>query len=157
MTRETQVFTGRITQGRLKVRGWKALELRDGQVLITIERARATRSQLQNAWYWSKILPILSDETGHTVDELHEICKLRFNSKRLVICDHNGEMKGEERIGLSTTKLNRLTFADYCERIREWAAIEFGLDIPDPDPNWRETQYGLSTVRGGERATGVSA
>ena len=140
MADEPHVFTGRITAGKLHVRGWKPLALRDGEVLITVERARATRSLAQNAWYFGVILRLLSEHTGYTVDELHDYCKQRFNSKRVAFCNELGEITDEQRIGRSTTKLNRVTFGEYCEQIRQWAAADLHVAIPDPDPEWREHQ-----------------
>lgn len=137
---DTHVFTGQIRGGKLQVRGWKPIAMRDGEVLITVERARATRSLAQNAWYWGQILRLLAEHTGYTVDELHEYCKQRFNAKRMTFCDEHGVVTDEETIGLSTTKLNRVTFGEYCERIREWAAADLHVAIPDPDPAWRENQ-----------------
>lgn len=137
---EDHVLSGRVTQGKLTVRGWKPFNgWPDGEVTITVAAKRATRSALQNAWYWGQILRLLSEHTGYTVDELHEYCKQRFNPKRVSFCDANGEVKDEAAIGQSTARLNRIAFADYCEAIREWAAGEpLYVAIPDPDPNWRE-------------------
>ena len=133
------VLTGRITAGKLAVRGWKPFHgWKDGEVTITIERARATRSELQNRWYWGQILRLLSEHTGYTVDELHEYCKHKFNAKTVCIQDKDGVVVEEERVGISTTKLNRITFGEYCEAIRQWAAQDLGVNIPDPDPNWRQ-------------------
>lgn len=133
MAQDAFVFTGRITAGKLHVRGWKPLAIRDCEVLITVERARATRSLAQNAWYWGCILKLLSDHTGYTVDELHEYCKQRFNSKKVAFCDEHGVVKDEETIGLSTTRLNKITFGEYCEAIRQWAAEDLHVYIPDPN------------------------
>jgi hypothetical protein len=132
------VLTGRIERGKLKVRGWRPLDLPDGEVTITVERKRATRSRIQNAWYWGQILRLLSDHTGYTVDELHDYCKQRFNPTRVLIHDQDGAIVDESRIGRSTTKLNRVTFGEYCEAIRQWAAQDLQVVIPDPDPNWRQ-------------------
>lgn len=140
MADDAHVFTGRITAGKLHVRGWKPLGFRDGEVLITVERARATRSDLQNRWYFGQILRLLAEHTGYTIDELHEYCKQRFNPKRVTFCDDNGVVTDEQTIGLSTTKLNRVTFGEYCEAIRSWAAADLGVVIPDPDPAWRRSE-----------------
>jgi hypothetical protein len=127
-------LSGQITKGKLHVRGWKPFTWRDGEVTITVERKRATRSVLQNAWYWGQVLRLLAEHTGYTVDELHDYCKQRFNPKRLVLCDGWGEVKDEQRIGQSTRELNRITFGEYCEAIRQWAREDLGVVIPDPDP-----------------------
>lgn len=112
---------------------------KDGTPLtITVEKKRATRSLDQNAWYWGVILKLLSEHTGYTVDEMHEYCRERFNPKRLIVQNAVGEVIDERRIGQTTTKLNKITFGEYCEQIREWAAADLGVVIPDPDPNWRE-------------------
>lgn len=132
------MFTGRIEKGKLTVRGWKPFAgWRDGEVLVTVERVRATRSDQQNRWYWGVILPALAEHTGYTVDELHEYCKQRFNAKRLCIVDGQGVVADEQTIGQSTAKLNKLTFGEYCEAIRQWAARDLEIEIPDPDPDWK--------------------
>ncbi len=134
--------TARIVRGRLKVRDWNAVlrqiaTMRDGEVLITIERAYATRSAQSNAWYWSQVVGLVAKHTGYTADEIHEIYKAKFLPKALAFANANGEVVDELVIGGSTAKLNIPEFADYCERIREWAADELGVVIPDPDPQWR--------------------
>lgn len=138
------VLTGCVTDRHtLKVRMRRDVEAQlrkwkpRTELTITIERKRATRSLDQNAWYWSGILAALAEHTGYTVDELHEYCKLRFNPKRVLITNEQGEIVDEQRIGQTTTKLNRITFGEYCEAIREWAAADLGLVIADPDPEWR--------------------
>lgn len=134
--------SARIVRGRLKVRDWVSVQkqiatMRDGEVLVHIERAYATRSQLQNAWYWSQVVGLVSQHTGYTPDEIHEIYKAKFLPKALAFADGNGEVVGEFVIGGSTRKLDVKAFGEYCERIREWAASELDVVIPDPDPNWK--------------------
>lgn len=129
--------SGIVEGGKLKLRNQKAFQAAmdafvDGEVRVTIERARATRSEQQNRWYWGVIMKHLSEHTGYTPDELHEYCKQRFNSKKVAFCDDNGVVKDEETIGLSTTRLNKITFGEYCESIRQWAAEDLHVNIPDP-------------------------
>jgi len=141
MADEARIFTGRITAEKLHVRGWKPFRgWKDQEVTVTVQRKRATRSLDQNAWYFGQILRLLSEHTGYTVDELHDYCKVRFNAKTVLITDQDGVVKDETRIGQTTTKLNRVTFGEYCEAIRQWAAQELGVVIPDPDPNWRDRE-----------------
>lgn len=134
-------LTGRIERGKLHVRGWRPLGLPDGEVTITVERKRATRSEIQNKWYWGQILRLLSEHTGYTVDELHDYCKQRFNATTVCVIDQrSGDVVDQQRIGKSTAKLNRVAFGEYCEQIRQWAASDLGVVIPDPDPNWRQKE-----------------
>ncbi len=73
----------------------------------------------------------LSDHTGYTVDEMHDLCKAQFLPKRLAIADGNGEVVGEFVLGGSTRRLTTSEFHDYIEQVRQWAA---GLDCDIPDP-----------------------
>jgi hypothetical protein len=136
---EDRVLSGRVTQGKLTVRGWKPfIGWPDGEVTITVAAKRATRSALQNAYYFGVCLRLLSEHTGYTVDELHEYCKQRFNAKTVCLVDADGVVKDESRVGMSTAKLNRITFGEYCEAIRIWAAADLDVRIPDPNPAWKE-------------------
>lgn len=133
----TYVATGSVTAGKLQVRNRQAFEdalaqFRDGEVLVTVERLYATRSEQQNRWYWGQIMRLLAQYTGHSSLELHEYCKKRFNPLPITIVDEHGEIKDEETVGGTTTKLNKLTFGDYCEAIRQWARDDLGVVIPDP-------------------------
>jgi hypothetical protein len=113
---------------------------KDGPLTLMIERAYATRSAKQNAWYWGQILKLIDGHTGQGIDDLHEFFKLKFNPHRVIVTDHNGVIVGDERIGQTTTRLNRMTFGEYCEEIRRWALDELSVVIPDPDPAWREAR-----------------
>lgn len=105
-------------------------------VEVTVRRKGWKRSDRQNAWYWGQILELLSEHTGYTPDELHEYCKSRFIPKKLAICDGNGIVVDERVVGGSTTRLNTVEMADYCEAIRRFAAEDVGVVIPDPDQAW---------------------
>jgi hypothetical protein len=107
---------------------------RDCEVVITIERRHATRSVVQNAWYWSGVLGTLSTHTGYTVDEMHELMKAKFLPKKLALVDGNGVIQDDFIIGGSTTKLNKIEFGDYIEAIRQWAAETLDVNIPGPRP-----------------------
>jgi hypothetical protein len=129
-------LSGRVQGGKLKIRAWRSLSRwRDGEVTITIARKHATRSLSQNAYYWGVVLFHLSDYTGYTQDELHEYLKLRFNHVRLVLCDRQGIVVDDRVVPQTTTTLNKVTFGEYVEQVRRWAAADLGLVIPDPDPD----------------------
>lgn len=132
------VTTGSIRSGRLDIRNRKRFSealrrMRDGEVLITVTRKHATRSVQANRYYWGVVVDLLSDHTGYTPDEIHEVLKAKFIPKKLAVSDGNGEIKGEFVIGGTTTEMNKLEFGEYITRIREWAAEELDVVIPDPD------------------------
>jgi hypothetical protein len=131
------VTTATLVRGRLKLRNWNRVAselqaMRDCELLVTITRNRATRSLAQNRWYWGCLVGLVAEHTGYTADEIHEIYKGKFLPKRLAMADGHGEIFGEFVIGGSTTRLNTEQFSAYCESIREWAADELGVVIPDP-------------------------
>lgn len=132
------IASGVIQHGKLKVRNWASLQsviagLRDGEVELRIDRKHATRSLNQNAWYWGCIVQLVSEHTGYSPDEIHEIYKAKFLPKRLAVLNGNGDIRGEFVIGGTTTRLNTLEFGEYCESIRQWAAEELDVVIPDPE------------------------
>lgn len=135
--------TGRVEKGKLLIRSPKRMqdvlaEWRDCEVTVTIEKRHAIRSIEANRYYFGVCLKLIAEYTGHTIDELHDWAKARFIPKHLSILDKNGEIKDDLVIGGTTTRLNRVQFYEYVESIRKFAAEELGLDIPEPDPNWRE-------------------
>lgn len=139
--------SGDIAAGELFIRKRQKFDkamrqFKDGPVSLAVERYYATRSENQNRWYWSEaFLGAIAEQMGEaTKAHAHELCKQLFNARVIVLCDADGTIVGEHRIAETTTRLNKLTFGEYCEAIRRWAAQELGIDIPDADPDWREKQ-----------------
>jgi hypothetical protein len=144
----TVVTTGTVKAGRLEIRGRKALasklkQMRDGEVLITIERAYATRSKAQNDYYHAVVVDrVAGNFSGRlgrrvTPKEAHELLKAQFLPHELARTGQNGSLMNGLVIGGSTAKLNKLQFIEYLETIIGWAAEKWDLYIPDPDPEWR--------------------
>jgi hypothetical protein len=132
------ISAGTVEKGKLLLRNRRAFDkalrsMKDGEVLVRVERVHATRSKSQNAWYWGVIVELISEHTGYTPDEVHELLKAKFIPKKLAVAKDNGEIVGEFVIGGSTRKLNKLTFGEYCEAIRRWAAQDLDIVIPDPE------------------------
>jgi hypothetical protein len=132
------VTTGFVRGGRLEIRNRKRFagdlgRMRDGEVLITVSRKHATRSVQANRYYWGVVVELLSEHTGYTPDEIHEVLKAKFIPKKLAVSDGNGEIKGEFVIGGTTTEMNKLEFGEFITNIRQWAADELDVVIPDPD------------------------
>lgn len=129
------VLTAERRDGRFRVRGWNRFLLavkswRDGEYTITIQRKHAHRSQAQNRLYWGVYVRTLSEYTGYSPDEMHEVLKAKFLPKRLAIADANGEVHDEFVIGGSTTRLDVIEFGDYLAAIHQWGA-ELGCEFPE--------------------------
>lgn len=133
------VATAQVKNGRLFFRNRKAFDanvaqLKEGWSMeVTVKRQRATRSQYQNRYYWGVVVELIAEHTGYTPDEIHDILKAKFIPKRLALCDGNGEVKGEFVIGGSTRRMNTVEFGEFLTEIRQWAASELGVVIPDPN------------------------
>ena len=99
--------------------------LKNGTVRITISD-RDTRTNRQNRYLWGVCYCLLSEHTGHTAEELHEIMKAR-HARRTYQWD------GEEVAGeVSTAGMDTQAFVDYVEAVRRDAAE---LDVYIPGPN----------------------
>jgi hypothetical protein len=137
------VTTGQVKNGVVKMRNRAQLDAYmkrwpDCEITIRFEKAHATRSLAANAYYFGVCLELLSEHTGYTVEELHEWAKAKFLPKELAICNGNGEVVDDLVIGGTTTSLNKNEFYEYVERVRTFAFDRLDLDIPPPDPQWRD-------------------
>lgn len=101
------------------------------QLEITVRRLTATRSQQANKYWWGVCVALVSESTGYSPEEIHEIAKQMFLPKKLAFADGNGEVVGEFVMGGSTRSLNTKEFAEFVERFRRWAAEELEVYIPD--------------------------
>jgi hypothetical protein len=146
------VGTGKIEGGHLHAFHKREmtealLTWKDCLVTITIERLHATRSKLQNDYYWGVVIPRLCETfrkrklpQGNDPDLMHESLKAQFMDPELV---RTGLLRGfisegGLTLGTSTTQLSKLQFMDYLERIVDHAALHWDTYIPPPDPLWRE-------------------
>lgn len=98
-------------------------------VNISVSNATKTRSNRQNSYLWGVCYKLLSDHTGYTADEIHAICRLKFNPEEIEIGDQTF------RVGKTTTKMTTIEFVAYTDAICDWAST-LGIVIPPPElPN----------------------
>jgi len=97
------------------------------EVDVTVEKHRSSRSSNQNRYYWGVVIQIISDETGYSRDEMHEILRSKFLREEAEI--------GNDKIGYSrsTTSLKTNEFEDYMSQIRQWSSVELNCYIPEPN------------------------
>lgn len=126
------VFLATIQKGRLVFNNPDAFEkyllrLNDKSVDVVVRLPRKDRSIDENAYYWKVVVGLISEHTGYTPDEVHEFLKLKFLSKIIVMAGK------DERIPRSSTSLSTLEWEKWMTEIREWAAQELSLVIPEPN------------------------
>lgn len=121
-------YTVKINNGQItdteyikQLAKWNGKEVR-----IDIKLHKPTRSNNQNEYYWKIVIGLISEQTGYTPDEVHEILKQEFIGKPLNV--------GEKTYNIATTT-NQTTveFEQYLSKIRQWASITLGVYIPLPN------------------------
>jgi len=129
MTRE-YVASGFVRRGQLKLRQKLAFqracaEWPDGEVIVRIEPASATRSRALNARYWAGYVAPLSAHTGYSPLEVHAYLKQRFVPAvhRVLIHDAQGEVVDDVELAAltTTTTLTRDEFAAYLDQVADFA------------------------------------
>ena len=98
-----------------------------GTVEVIVKYPQSLRSLQQNRYYWGVVVDLISQHTGYAKEETHEILKAKFLSREAFI--------GKEpvRYARSTTSLTTKQFKKYLNEIKEWAFIELGIVIPEPE------------------------
>ena len=114
----------------------KAFEQFEGkEITITIERKRRKRSNEQNAYLWACVYPLIKqgffETCGEvfTIEEVHEIMKLKFNFIELTN-ESTGEVITAPK---STTKNTKFEQEQYHEQCRQFALEWFNIAIPLPN------------------------
>ena len=89
-----------------------------------------------NDYLWGFIYTPIALETGHTPEEIHEICKRRFNFRHDF--EYNDNRKRYELVvsAGSTTELNTKEIWDYAMKIRAEAEIELHLTLHLPNESF---------------------
>lgn len=100
--------------------------LKDKDVVVTVVPWKPYTSNDQYGYYYGVVLPIISDEVGHSVDELDVILKNKFLYEYTKI---GGELIKKPR---SKTAVTTLEFSQYIEEVVRWAATVLSVVIPDP-------------------------
>lgn len=90
-----------------------------------MKRWRRVRTDRQNRYYWSVVLPVFGSHLGYEPAELHEELKAKFLPRE-------SKLEPGNTLGGSTKELNINEFTEYIEKVKRFAAVEFGCYIPDP-------------------------
>jgi len=115
------------------------LKFKDGQeVEMTLEKKHKRRSSGLpgeaanfNGYYWAVVVRIIADEMGEFDQDLvHHWIQLEVGNFQT--------MKNGTRVPLGTSKMSSGEFAEYCSRVRMWAATpgnvcDKGCYIPEPN------------------------
>ena len=84
--------------------------------MIIMDKEQA-RSHDQNSLLWGVIYKGISDTTGYTLEEVHDMCRMRWLS------EDDGELK-------STAGLTKSEFNDYIDKIINWSR-SLGIQVEE--------------------------
>ena len=123
-------FYGRAYHGKIVYNTPSSVEkyiqsLEGKGVEVSIGREQKTRSGKQNRYYWSVCVHIISEFTGYNKLETHELMKSLFLKEYKRIGNQ------ETPIIKSTTELTTIEFEEYIEQVKQWAATDLNIVIPD--------------------------
>lgn len=102
-------------------------------VHISISARHSARTLPKNKYLWDVVYPTIARDTGHTVEDLHEIFKTKFLPIGKVLWNKaTGQFVEAATIGGSTAELSPIEFAEYIEKICAMAA-QIGIYVPKPN------------------------
>ena len=134
MVKIKQRFYGNVDEdGKLRLNNAQAFkdykdQFKGQMIQLDLNQYKDTRSSNQNRYYWGVLVPVFADHFGMDNEEAHEA--LKWEHLRKKIKDRNGE----ERLTIgSTASMKTYEFEIYLEKLRRWGAMEFGLNIPEPN------------------------
>lgn len=97
---------------------------REDELEVIVRKKQKKSSNAQNSYYYGVIVKIISDHTGHSLDEIDSILKWKF----LRQTDEKGMDFVPSKMDLTTK-----TREQFHEDCRRWGAVVLGLSIPLPN------------------------
>jgi hypothetical protein len=131
----TPLFTGTIKEGKLfldkseQFKQYLHTFPNEKRVEVTVEKMKHSRTLQQNKYYWSVIVKLIAQHTGHDPEQIHELLKQMWSPKWHMLTDN---LSPDMAIPTSTTRLDTLEFVEYTEKCRMWANEFLNLNIPLP-------------------------
>lgn len=107
---EAKVIDGQLSMDRNQVRKTVRF-MPEGQYLMVLIRMDNERNERDWQKFYRVILKQMSEDTGHSPTELHDIVK--------------NEVLFEKMELTSTTQLNSVTWREYMEHLGDWAFEHF--------------------------------
>ena len=110
----------------------------DGPVEVEVRPHLETRRARANRYYWGVVLKMMAEEMGQSAEDVHEIEKMRHNSKPAP--DDLPMATYGAYIPQSTAKLDIHAFSLYLERVMLDGNEYLGIVFPPPrkSEEWRD-------------------
>lgn len=101
------------------------LTLEEKRIELTIQKEQLSRSNQQSRYLFGVIYQAISDETGYTKEEVHEMMK------SILLKDHKVVNDKRYTVVRSTSSLTTTEMSEFIEGCKRFAATELSLNIPD--------------------------
>jgi len=133
---KSNVVNGNLKRNREQIK--QAIASFEGkEIIITIDKAKKTRSNNQNSYYWGVCIPLiqsgLKDATGEfrSSENIHYNILLPLFSPSVEIINIDTGQVLTERI--SSSEMTTIQFMEYVMEIQKWSSEFLNVDIPDPN------------------------
>lgn len=110
------------------------------EITLTLKRTRAKTSDLQRAYWWAIVVPMIAQETGDDEQSTHEDLKRQFIPKVTKVWRSKRTGRKRRRTHHSIMALDTKQMTDLIDTVRKWAGEFLNLEIPEPDPAWRSNR-----------------
>lgn len=101
------------------------------RVTITINKYFKQRTNQQNAYLWGVCYKLISEHTGYTCDEVHDLMAKKFIGEKII------KIGDVETVTHKTSvKLSTKDFMGFVASIQQFAAEQLNIYIPDPEYNY---------------------
>lgn len=117
------VLFGKIEEGFVKLDRYsqkEAVEHEGARVIVEIDTPKNIRTAQQNKYLWGVVYKEISEYTGYTNEEVHQVFGERFLSYE----------KNGHKFVKSTTKLSTKEFSQYVDKVIQYAGEKFQVSIP---------------------------
>ncbi len=106
---------------------WQWLNSQPLPVKVLTQRMELQRTIDQNSYLFGVVYKTISDYTGHTVDEIHEFYKDRFNFE-YSLNPRTGEFELRYK---SSTEETTASMGEFIDKVVSHAVNELGIGIPE--------------------------
>ena len=145
----TLTYHAEVTEGKIKMPDTMRAKMlaevtkdyEGKQVTLTVKAKRKPRSNAQNAYYWSVVIPLVLEamiDLGNVLQSgnedhanmIHDLLKREHLDNGPEVYDATGTL---HKLPSSTKRCDTAAFMDYISKIQSWAAEFLNINIPDPN------------------------
>ena len=133
---KSNVVNGNLKRNREQIK--QAIASFEGKdIIISIDKAKKSRSNQQNSYYWGVCIPLiqsgLKEATGEYFgsDNIHYDILLKMFAPQYEFVNKNtGQILSKQ---ISSSEMNTTQFCEYIMEIQKWASEFLNIDIPNPN------------------------